>query len=170
MGCIHRTFSSLSSKPQGFMLNGTNHILRGSALFGTAACCRWCPKNILFVYFAIEQSAECYLRGQQLPSLSVSEPNDERRRPPPTLVWKGPSKRHRWCLRLSFWWLPFSLDSWNKADKHTVIRASDWVSAKQSQATNCLWWENRGPSLEINICKHMGFKGKKNLQWFTKRK
>lgn len=53
VGCIHRTFSSLSSKPQGFMLNGTNHILRGSALFGTAACCRWCPKNILFVYFAI---------------------------------------------------------------------------------------------------------------------
>lgn len=68
-------------KPQGFMLNGTNHILRGSALFGTAACCRWCPKNTLFVYFAIEQSAEWYLKVQQLPSLSVSEPNDERLRP-----------------------------------------------------------------------------------------
>lgn len=38
VGCIHRTFSSLSPpNPQGFMLNGTNHI-RGSALFGTAAC------------------------------------------------------------------------------------------------------------------------------------
>lgn len=52
-GLIHRPSPPSLLKPQGFMLNGTNHILRSSALFGTAACCRWCPKNMLFVYFSI---------------------------------------------------------------------------------------------------------------------
>lgn len=53
VGCVHRTVSSLLPKTSGFMVNGTNHIIRSSALLATAAGCRWCPKNILFVYFVL---------------------------------------------------------------------------------------------------------------------
>lgn len=43
----------------------------------------------------------------------------------------------------------------------SVIRASDGVSAKQSQATNRFCWENHYVSLEINICKTYGVEREK---------
>lgn len=70
-------FSSLLPQTSGFMLSGTNHNVHSSALLGTAAGCRWCPKNILFVYFVSQQSLERYGEVQVLLSFCVSEPHDD---------------------------------------------------------------------------------------------
>lgn len=79
-------------------------------------------------------------------------------------VMKRSKKRPRYCLRLSFHEVPFSLASWSKADKQTICHQSFLTGSQGSKAKLQTAFVGRIielAALEINICKHMGKKWEK---------